>query len=35
MLKADAPDRQVLLLWTMLTIVGAILCIVGWYRWAV
>ena len=30
----STPDRQALLVWTMLTIVGAILCIVGWYRWA-
>jgi hypothetical protein len=28
-------DRQTQLLWAMLSIVGAILCIVGWYRWAV
>jgi hypothetical protein len=35
MLKTDIPDRQALLVWTMLALVGAILSIVGWYRWAV
>jgi hypothetical protein len=33
-MQTEAPDRQALLVWTMLTIVGAILSIVGWYRWA-
>jgi hypothetical protein len=34
-MKTQTSDRQELLLWAMLSIVGAILSIVGWYRWAV
>jgi len=34
-MKTQTFDRQEMLLWTMLSIVGAILSIVGWYRWAV
>ena len=34
MLKTTTPDRQDLLVWAMLSIVGAILAVVGWYRWA-
>jgi len=34
-MKTQTADRQELLLWAMLSIVGAILSIVGWYRWAV
>ena len=34
-METKTSDRQNLLLWTMLSIVGAILAIVGWYRWAV
>jgi hypothetical protein len=34
-MMTHTSDRQNLLLWTMLSIVGAILAIVGWYRWAV
>ena len=34
-MKTQTSDRQQLLIWTMLMIVGAILAIVGWYRWAV
>jgi hypothetical protein len=26
-------DPQTLRLWLMLAVVGAILCLVGWYRW--
>jgi hypothetical protein len=33
-MKVQTSDRQALLVWTMLSIVGAILSIVGWYRWA-
>jgi hypothetical protein len=33
-MQTQTSDRQELLLWTMLSIVGAILSIVGWYRWA-
>ena len=32
--QTQTPDRQALLVWTMLSIVGAILCLVSWYRWA-
>jgi hypothetical protein len=34
MLQTETPDRQALLVWAMLSIIGAILCVVGWYRWA-
>jgi hypothetical protein len=34
MSNVEAPDRQVRLLWLMLSIVGAVLGIIGWYRWA-
>jgi hypothetical protein len=34
-MKTQTSDRQALLVWTMLSILGAILAIVGWYRWAV
>jgi hypothetical protein len=34
-MNTRTSDRQQLLIWTMLAIVGAILAIVGWYRWAV
>jgi hypothetical protein len=33
-MKTETSDPQALLVWTMLSIVGAILAIVGWYRWA-
>jgi hypothetical protein len=33
-MKTKTSDRQALLVWAMLSIVGAILAIVGWYRWA-
>jgi hypothetical protein len=33
-MKTQTSDRQALLVWTMLSIVGAILSLVGWYRWA-
>jgi hypothetical protein len=28
------PDRQSQLVWSALAVLGAILSIVGWYRWA-
>jgi hypothetical protein len=34
-MKTETSDSQAQLVWTMLAIVGAILSIVGWYRWAV
>jgi hypothetical protein len=34
-MMTHTSDRQELLVWAMLNIVGAILAIVGWYRWAV
>lgn len=27
-------DRQSQMIWLLLSILGAILCLVGWYRWA-
>jgi len=33
-MQTETSDRQALLVWTMLSIVGAVLCLVGWYRWA-
>jgi hypothetical protein len=33
-MKIRTYDPQDLLVRTMLAILGAILCIVGWYRWA-
>jgi hypothetical protein len=29
----NAPDRLSLRLWLMLAVVGAILCLIGWYRY--
>ena len=34
-MNTRTSDRQQMLIWTMLMIVGAILAVVGWYRWAV
>jgi hypothetical protein len=34
-MMTHTSDRQELLLWAMLSIVGAILAVVGWYRWAI
>jgi hypothetical protein len=28
-----SPDRMNLRVWLLLAVVGAILCIIGWYRW--
>jgi hypothetical protein len=33
-MNTHTSDRQEQLLWAMLSIVGTILSIVGWYRWA-
>ena len=33
-MTTQTSDRQALLVWTMLSIVGGILAVVGWYRWA-
>jgi hypothetical protein len=32
-MASDVPDRLNLRVWAMLAIVGAILCIIGWYRY--
>ena len=34
-MKTSTVDRQDMLVKTMLAVVGAILAVVGWYRWAV
>jgi hypothetical protein len=31
-MEPQSPDRQSTLVWILLVIVGAILCVVGWYR---
>jgi hypothetical protein len=31
-MESNSPDRLNLRLWLMLAIVGAVLCVVGWYR---
>jgi hypothetical protein len=33
-MKAETSDLQALRVWAMLAIVGAVLCIAGWYNWA-
>jgi hypothetical protein len=33
-MRTETSDRQALQVWSVLVIVGAILSIVGWYRWA-
>jgi hypothetical protein len=32
-MTTNAPDRLSLRLWLMLAVVGAILCLIGWYRY--
>jgi hypothetical protein len=32
-MASQAPDRLNMRLWTMLAIVGAILCLIGWYNY--
>jgi hypothetical protein len=34
MLDVTPPDRTSQLIWLILAILGAFLCVVGWYRWA-
>ena len=34
MLQPHSVDRQSQFLWVVLSILGALLMIVGWYRWA-
>jgi hypothetical protein len=34
-MQTSAPDRLNMALLLMLALLGAFLCIVGWYRWAV
>jgi hypothetical protein len=33
-MDTNSPDRMSMRIWLMLAILGAILCIVGWYRYA-
>jgi len=30
----DAPDRQTMWIWTLLAVLGALLAVAGWWRWA-
>ena len=32
-MAVQAPDRLNMRIWAMLAIVGAILCVIGWYRY--
>lgn len=32
-MESNSPDRLNLRVWLMLVIVGAVLCLVGWYRY--
>jgi uncharacterized membrane protein YidH (DUF202 family) len=32
--KTEASDRQTMWIWSLLIIVGVLLAIVGWWRWA-
>jgi hypothetical protein len=34
MANTNATDNQSQLVWTILAILGAVLAIVGWWRWA-
>jgi hypothetical protein len=34
MSRTEAPDRQAMWVWTMLAVLGTVLAIVGWWRWA-
>jgi hypothetical protein len=34
-MQTSAPDRLNMALLLMLALLGAFLCLVGWYRWAV
>jgi hypothetical protein len=33
-METNSPDRMSMRVWLMLAVLGAVLCIVGWYRWA-
>ncbi len=33
-MDTNSPDRMSMRVWLLLAIVGAALCIVGWYRYA-
>jgi len=33
-MQSHAPDRLTSAVWLMLAILGAVLAVVGWYRWA-
>ena len=33
-MDTNSPDRMSMRIWLMLAILGAVLCIVGWYRYA-
>jgi hypothetical protein len=33
-MDTNSPDRMSMRVWLMLAILGAVLCIVGWYRYA-
>jgi hypothetical protein len=33
-MEPNSPDRMNLRVWLLLAVAGAILCIIGWYRWA-
>jgi len=32
--KLETPDRQAMWIWSVLAVLGAILAVVGWWRWA-
>ena len=32
-MDTNSPDRMSMRIWLMLAILGAVLCIVGWYRY--
>jgi hypothetical protein len=33
-MNTNSPDRLSSGIWLLLAVLGAVLCIVGWYRWA-
>jgi hypothetical protein len=33
-MDTNSPDRLSSAIWLLLAVLGAVLCIVGWYRWA-
>lgn len=32
-MSSDTPDRANTRLWLMLAVAGAVLCVIGWYRY--